>query len=277
MPISRIKSSAISDGTVTSADLATNIDIAGTLDVTGATTLDSGLTVDANGATVLTVDLATSDGTVIDVQKNGATVGSIGTFGGQLDISGTTNGIRFGGQLEPLVSRTRTNNAVDLGSSTYGFKNLYLSSGVVFGTTGGVVTSKTLDDYETGTWDPYWGGTSDPTASYTNQNGWYVKIGKLVWCGGVIQTSSTSGGSGNLLIRGLPFNSASDQANEVSTMSVGYSNGFSTYYPTAGYMGRNRTFVNVSTVDQSNGTALIQVSYLTTTSYLNFNITYTTD
>ena len=143
---------------------------------------------------------------------------------------------------------------------------------------GDTAAANALDDYETGTWDPYWGGdASNPTASYTNQNGWYVKIGKQVWCGGVIHTSSASGGSGNLLIRGFPFYSASDQANEVSTLCVGYANGFSTYYPTAGYMGRNRTFVNVSSVDQSNGTALIQVSYLTNTSYLNFNITYTTD
>ena len=35
------------------------------------------LTVDDDGATVLTLDRATSNGTVIDIQKDGSTVGSI--------------------------------------------------------------------------------------------------------------------------------------------------------------------------------------------------------
>ena len=48
-----ISTAKIADNAVTSAKLDTNIDIAGTLDVTGATTLDAGLTVDT---TTLVVD-----------------------------------------------------------------------------------------------------------------------------------------------------------------------------------------------------------------------------
>ena len=47
---------------------------------TGATFSDS-VVVDAAGATPLTVDRATSDGTIIDVQKDGSSVGTIGTNG----------------------------------------------------------------------------------------------------------------------------------------------------------------------------------------------------
>ena len=150
------------------------------------------------------------------------------------------------------------------------------SGGITFN--GDTAAANALDDYEEGTWDPTWGGDStDPTINYLNQSGWYVKVGSLVWCGGTIQINSASGGSGNLLIRSFPFTCASDQVNELSTLCVGYTNGFSTYYPTAGYMGRNRTFVNISAVDISVGTALMQTSYLTNSSYINFSITYTTD
>ena len=44
-----------------------NVSMSGTLGVTGAVTASNGLTVDDDGATVLTVDRATSDGTIIDL------------------------------------------------------------------------------------------------------------------------------------------------------------------------------------------------------------------
>ena len=152
---------------------------------------------------VLGLNLTGTDGIIADIRKSGVAVGSIGTFGGQLDISGTTNGIRFGGQLEPIVSRTRTNDAVDLGSSTYGFRNLYLSSGVVFGTTGGTVTSKTLDDYEEGTWTPT---AVQGVTGFTISSAGYTKVGRLVTVN--FYLNSFTGGDGNRLeIGGLPFTS----------------------------------------------------------------------
>ena len=57
---------------------------------TGAVTASNGLTVDDDGATVLTVDRATSFGNIIDVQKDGASVGAVGSpYGGELYIQGT--------------------------------------------------------------------------------------------------------------------------------------------------------------------------------------------
>ena len=57
---------------------------------TGAVIASDGLTVDDDGATPLTVDRATSDGDIIAIQKNGSTVGSIGTgSGSELAISTT--------------------------------------------------------------------------------------------------------------------------------------------------------------------------------------------
>jgi hypothetical protein len=78
-------------------------------------------------------------------------------------------------------------------------------------TTGGVYLGGTgaankLDDYEEGTWTPSYGGsTGDPTATYINQHGNYTKVGNTVSFTLEVRTSAISGGSGSLLVKGLPF------------------------------------------------------------------------
>ena len=104
MPISKIKSSAIdpnaitgsaiADGTVTSADLDTNIDIAGTLDVTGATTLDDTLTVgDGSGNETLTIySGSTNEGYL---RFADATSGS-GAYQGRIEYDHSTGKLNIG-------------------------------------------------------------------------------------------------------------------------------------------------------------------------------------
>jgi len=234
MPISKIKSSGIEadsvtgssilDGTVDTADLAngavtsakldTNINVAGTLDVTGATTLDDGLTVDNDGATVATFDRATSDGDIVEFQKGGLSLGSIGNTNGSAPgdlyiCSNTAShcGISFSGNRYVPTDNTGSylDNAVDIGESSTRFKDLYLSGGVYLG---GTVSANHLDDYEEGTWTPEvlngWGILS-PT--YSTNTGYYTKIGNLVY---ILFKVVLSGGSTNgnpLVITGLPFNS----------------------------------------------------------------------
>jgi len=76
----------------------------------------------------------TTDGNIVEFQKDGTVVGSIGTAGTDLHIDGTANhsGIRF--QQDSLLPRkngANTNNAIDLGYddgiSVFRFKDLYLS------------------------------------------------------------------------------------------------------------------------------------------------------
>jgi hypothetical protein len=90
--------------------------------------------------------------------------------------------------------------------------DVVVSGGVVFGTTGGSVTSKTLDDYEEGTWTPVVSGsTTAGSATYTIQQGVYTKIGNVVrWNARVGYTGHT--GTGNMLIWGLPFTNANKYA-----------------------------------------------------------------
>src|SRR6056300_1431623 len=118
----------LSDGAVTSAKLDTNIDVAGTLDVTGATTLDDGLTVDNDGATVATFDRATSDGDIVEFQQDGTIVGTIGVDGGDnlyiTGESGNTGGIYMNdAAVSPAYQGVERDNYYDLGKAPARWKN----------------------------------------------------------------------------------------------------------------------------------------------------------
>lgn len=177
------------------------------------------LTVDADGATVATFDRATSDGTIIDVQKDGTTVGSIGAkFSGRSYIasgSSSNTGIRFDTNFIAPADATGANrdNAINLGSSGNRFKDLYLSGGAYLGGTG---SANLLHDYEEGTWTPVLSGAT--TTTYTSQIGQYTKIGNLVYLFFDIHINSVGDGSPTT-ITGLPFAQYNNDALAVSYWS----------------------------------------------------------
>jgi hypothetical protein len=157
------------------------------------------------------VNRLTSDGDLINFRKDGTTVGSIGTEGGDMAIGNGDAGLQFidGTQsIRPfnLTTNARIDAQVDLGMSTTRFKDLYLSGSVYLG---GTTSSNALDDYEEGTWTPaYTPTTGTFTTITTVATGRYTKIGRLVTVFGNVRTSGTldvTGASGNLAITGLPF------------------------------------------------------------------------
>ena len=160
-----------------------------------------GLTVDNDGSTVLTVDRATSDGTIIDLQKSGSSVGSIGTNSGRFAVYGTDRGIRFtASELMPTNgSGTATDDILSVGHPSYRFKDLYLSGGVYLGGTG---SANRLSSYEEGNWTPVLTGTTSGTL---NGIGRYTKIGRSVTVQITINNALPSSVSGGLTIAGLPF------------------------------------------------------------------------
>jgi len=172
------------------------------------------LTVDADGATVATFDRATSDGTIIDVQKDGTTVGSIGASVGDLYIGTGVHGLKFvdaSTDIRPFNTSTGASSdaTTDLGNSTSRFKDLFLSGGVYLGGTG---SANHLEDYEEGTWTPVVSDATNGgnTASTTTSAGSYTKIGRLVTVSLNITDINTTGmGSSNFYIQGLPFTSGS--------------------------------------------------------------------
>lgn len=92
----------------------------------------------------------------------------------------------------------------------------------------GTMTSELLADYEEGTWTPSLGGT----ATYTDREGLYTKIGNVVTCYGTLTVNVL--GTGVQTISGLPFTSAN---------TVGFQTGYSSYF--AG-LATNVYFVSVT-------------------------------
>jgi hypothetical protein len=226
------------------------------LTFTGGTTIEGGLTVDNDGATVLTVDRATSDGTIIDVQKNGSSVGSIGAKSGDIYIGTGDTGIRFNdGDNAVYAADTTTGGASDgnisLGVSAARFKDLYLSGGVYLGGTG---AANKLDDYEEGTWTPAWTSVTNP--SYTVQLGHYTKVGRLVTFHMSLQWNGGTSIGPN--VGGLPF--AVQNANESYFMSSTYNDAGITYgsgrTTLVAYPVLNQTYLQLN----ANGSAIAGVA-----------------
>ena len=188
-----------------------NITASGTLGVTGAVTASNGLTVDDAGATPLTVDRATNDGTIIDVQKDGTSVGSIGTYSGDMTVGTGDTRVRFIDSLDCVVPvsdaiGTSRDAAVDLGYSSIRYKDLYLSGGAYLGGTG---AANKLDDYEEGTWSGSVGavdGSTQPSVSNGTFTGTYTKIGRVVHVAFYVGPFQFSGAlTSTLAIKGMPF------------------------------------------------------------------------
>ena len=77
--------------------------------------------------------------------------------------------------------------------------------------------ANTLDDYERGTWTPTIGGT----ATYTIQEGYYVKVGRIIHVQCKIQINVIGTGS-TTLISGLPYASINATNSSSSFGAVGY-------------------------------------------------------
>ena len=113
------------------------------------------LSIEKDGNTSLTVNRLTSDGDIIDLQKDGSTVGSIGVSGTRMHLLNGDTGLRFAGDTNSIFPCTTagadSNNAIDFGASGNRFKDFYLGGGIYLGGTG---SANYLDDYEEGTFTP---------------------------------------------------------------------------------------------------------------------------
>lgn len=194
-----------------------------------------------------------ADGTVIDVQKNGTTVGSIGTIGGDtLTVGSGDTGLLMNQTNDEIIpwnvsSNAARDNAVDLGDASHRFKDLYLGGGIYLG---GTAAANKYDDYEYGTFSPTYSTTNGDASgvTYTIYNkGSYVKIGNVVHFQFQMSINAmTSAGTGVPKIGGLPFNTASSAPlNEctrypISTYNVDYITSstagyvMQAYFPTSG-------------------------------------------
>jgi hypothetical protein len=153
---------------------------------------------------VLYLNRLSSDGSIIQLAKDGTTVGSIGSAGGGfITIGQDATNLQFHDALDAIYASdgaTGRDNAIDLGAPLVRFKDLYLSGGVYVG---GTAAANHLDDYEEGTWTP----TFDLTAgslSGQSLSGTYVKIGRQVTLT-LFASAGTSSSASFGGFAGLPF------------------------------------------------------------------------
>ena len=150
------------------------------------------------------------DGPIIELQKSGSSVGSIGTSGGLLNIGSGDTGLLFAPASDLIIPSNPTNTAnggrdaaIDLGNLYNRFKDLYLSGGVYLGGTG---AANKLDDYEEGTYQTSFACTTSGTITLnpTYNKIFYTKIGRAVTISGYIRVNSVSAPTGVIRIT-LPF------------------------------------------------------------------------
>jgi hypothetical protein len=160
-----------------------------------------------------TFNRKTDNGDIAIFRKDGTTVGSIGSEGGDsLYIVNGDTGLRFVGGVDSIVPANANgavrDAAIDIGYSTQRFRDIYLSGGIHLG---GTTSANQLDDYEEGTWTPAYlsNGGLATVSGITSASGEYVKIGQFVHLTGVFTLNGSSGTAINpgdyVTITGLPF------------------------------------------------------------------------
>jgi len=173
-----------------------------------------------------------SNGNIINLYKNNALVGTIGT-NGELGIGDEDVGIYFSPSTDSIIpcnpasGYVNRGSAIDLGYSSVPFQDIYLSGGVFVGGTG---SANKLDDYEEGTAFGDISDASGDTYNFYEQNGQYnrityTKIGRLVYFSIRFYTSSTGSATGGdqARITGLPFAAINGQPTGGARFQVSYS------------------------------------------------------
>lgn len=222
--------------------------------LSGSTLVNSGNAIQSNAG--ITIDNITIDGTEIDLSSGDLTLDVAGNIilnadgaywkfeDGSVEIFQITSGsqnanlvsmvqdkdIRLQGYDGSSLITALNLDMSDAGHATFnngitlsdGNLKVADTHGIDFSSTSdaGGMANELLDDYEEGTWTPFFGGSSgDPTvSSYATANGKYTKIGNKVYANFVCIASGTpSGGSGDLLIAGLPY-----AMNATNTQPTGY-------------------------------------------------------
>jgi len=220
-----------------------------------------------SGGLVADFNRLSSDGDICRFQKDGSTVGSIGTVSSRLHIENGDTGLRIAGDLDQIFpcgsGGGDRDAAIDLGSTGVRFKDLYLSGGVYLGGTG---SANKISDYEEGTWTP-----TVSEGNVTAESAWYVKVGKLVTVSAKLDAPSNNSNTGSLFVEGLPFTTkASNHTSMGSMMGDNISGG--PYFP---YVSNNSTDMRFYAQTSGGFSALRYVDTNSSTS-IYFTITYHT-
>ena len=139
---------------------------------------------------------------------------------------------------------------------------------------GDTAAANALDDYEEGTWTPTFSGSSTAgTYTTTGVIARYTKIGRQVTAYFIANFSAASGGSGYMVIGGLPFYYATGSGGVVGTIyssNLSYTADYLSIIPeTSG--ASNNIIIGEST---SGGATFVQATDFTTSTNIRIQVTY---
>jgi hypothetical protein len=232
-------------------------------------------------ATPLYVRRNTNDGNIVEFWKDGSTVGSIGTSGGDIYIDSVSGGVGLlanagtgnYGWTSSFIYPT-TDNARDFGTASFRFKDLYLSGGVYVGGTG---AANLLDDYEEGTWTPDYDTSDSDLANFSIFSaataGKYTKVGNQVTVYGSIATfnAASISGTGIIRITGLPFSASANTNGGYKCVALTEDSRF-TNNPQFGLVSNGTTYLSLYKTTAMNTANSMSVSDMSATNTANFNL-----
>jgi hypothetical protein len=232
-------------------------------------------------ATPLYVRRNTNDGNIVEFWKDGSTVGSIGTSGGDIYIDSVSGGVGLlanagtgnYGWTSSFIYPT-TDNARDLGTASFRLKDLYLSGGVYVGGTG---AANLLDDYEEGTWTPDYDTSDSDLANFSIFSaataGKYTKVGNQVTVYGSIATfnAASISGTGIIRITGLPFSASANTNGGYKCVALTEDSRF-TNNPQFGLVSNGTTYLSLYKTTAMNTANSMSVSDMSATNTANFNL-----
>ena len=190
-----------------------------------------------NGGTGFLVTFTDGVATNFTFKTDGSNVGTFGTEAGSTHLglmaSGTERArIHSGGVMS-------VSNGIELGSGL------------------DATAANVLDDYEEGSWTPFYttannnltlnGNASTTSSMYTTQAGSYIKIGRKVICHMSIATNGVTShaGSGNLWIGGLPFTMVATSSTEPRGVNGAMAGRFSSFTPDQLVINGNATTIQI--------------------------------
>ena len=193
-----VTSAKIAAGAVGSSDLASNLDLTGSLTVDGTTLVVD----DTNNR----VGIGTAS-PAARLQINATTGVSgddllrliSGPDGAELVVDTAANTVRM---------LTGAGDAFVFGTAGTERLRILSSGGITFN--GDTAAANALDDYEEGTWTPVASAGSGSLTSYTSE-GTYIKIGKQVFVRGKVALTNVGTASNIMVVNNLPFTTGSGQ------------------------------------------------------------------
>jgi hypothetical protein len=260
---------ALASGDVVEVVVYDIFTVADTVSALNGGTFSNSVIIDKDGGTALTLDRATSDGTVMELQKGGTAFGRMSVSdANNLSIDCTTTdhaGLTFATEnILPRKNSANTDNAVDLGAGSARFKNAYLSGNLYIGGTG---SANALDDYEEGTWTP-----TPTVGTVTLADAAYTKIGRKVTVTFNVFNFSDRSSSSHIEFTNLPFTSDSSIG---STANAGMHRYVNAGPALAFYIPRNQTKIQLFSLNAGSNWTATQYAHLNSTqSDIYVHLTY---